>query len=369
MKSYEIERMFNSESYGKKKIGRGVYNRASRKGFIRGGVKTQYDYMSTKERKKLNGEIRVSNMYSDLSNLPTLEEIKKMDKEKGHNILSTARENNTSKAIMEKLGISSGSLYGLYDKFNVYYPKRKKKQAAIVVANSDITLNLKHRQDVQNEILKINKVRNSLKTRKEFKFFVENIVTKRQFGYFSMMDRRNFLLYCKDFLGATSLALLWDSNVNTISKILARNNIKREDHFKNSINILDLLKRYNPSLSFPDMSSSKTVVENGVDGNIVPTPKEIESSAGEEVVEIIQPEKIDNQLKEFYENKIAELEQKIAELSKEQSNPSEKINSATIGLAGNYIKEDLKKRLAPVLGMLVDNVEYSIELKLSEIVK
>lgn len=129
MKSYEIEKMFTKEIIDKKRTGRGVYNRASRRGYT-GTVRTHVDFLKGKAKKEYmgNGEVRRMNMYSDLTNLPTVEEMQDMDIEKVKNILTECKKKNTSKSIAEKLGYkSTGSLYHIYERYGVPITKRKYK--------------------------------------------------------------------------------------------------------------------------------------------------------------------------------------------------------------------------------------------------
>lgn len=119
----DIERMLRIDSIAKKKSGRGVFNRASRLGYCRGGIKFPSDYLSNKEKNKLNGEVRCYSMYNDIKNVPTKSELLKMNKEKALAILIEARKHHTQKKLTKQIGVSTGSLYTLYDHFGVPYTK------------------------------------------------------------------------------------------------------------------------------------------------------------------------------------------------------------------------------------------------------
>lgn len=156
----EIERIFYDDVRDKKRTGYGASKRASRKGYIRGGVKTQYDFLSTKERKKLNGEVRVMNVYDkykELENLPKYPELKKMIKSGNEGevkkILSVAKENNTSNAIKSAIGCSSGSLYGLYRDSGVPFESKSKNGIRKGKVKDDAT-------EVKNEIAATSDVEN-----------------------------------------------------------------------------------------------------------------------------------------------------------------------------------------------------------------
>ena len=61
------ERMIHEDIREKKKAGRGVFSQKGRgvKHTMR-GIKTPYDFMSTKEKKKLNSEVIRFNMYESI---------------------------------------------------------------------------------------------------------------------------------------------------------------------------------------------------------------------------------------------------------------------------------------------------------------
>lgn len=119
MEKENIEKMLRIDSLQKKRIGRGVYSRASRLGYIKGGVKTQYDYLTAKERKKLNGEVRISYMYENESQIPSIEEIKKMNFEKGQQTLKLLRSRFSNTVLRKKWEISNGGFYKLLDEFEI----------------------------------------------------------------------------------------------------------------------------------------------------------------------------------------------------------------------------------------------------------
>lgn len=121
MKSYEIERLFNKEIVDKKRVGRGIYNRASRRGYT-GAVRTQVDYLKGKEKKLYmnNGEVKVSNMYKDINNVPQAKEIMEMEYDKANKLLTEIKKLHTGSALKTYWGFSnSSSVYHLYYKFGV----------------------------------------------------------------------------------------------------------------------------------------------------------------------------------------------------------------------------------------------------------
>ncbi len=113
------EKIFQMDIMDKKRTARGIYNRASRKGYIKGGVKTQSDFLSNKEKKLLNGEIIVTNKYDDIKNLPTWQELKNMEHSSQKKILEIAKEKHKISTLKKHWNISSGALYNLLGKYNI----------------------------------------------------------------------------------------------------------------------------------------------------------------------------------------------------------------------------------------------------------
>lgn len=116
----EIEYMLKLDNQTKRKIGSGVFHRASRKGFIRGGIKTQSDYLTKKEKKKLNGDVIVSNMYSELENVPSLEDLQAMDKKDASNIMKIIMNFHSKAKIAKHWKVSQSKLYNFLVKVNLY---------------------------------------------------------------------------------------------------------------------------------------------------------------------------------------------------------------------------------------------------------
>lgn len=133
-KSYrynEYEQEFYNDVRDKKRTATGVYHRASRRGYV-GAVKTQSDFLTTKEKKKLNGIVRVYNMYdkySDVNNLPKKREFMQMSKENPtelKKILEVAKKHNSTSTIFKAIGISNGTLYNVYDRVGIAYNKGRR---------------------------------------------------------------------------------------------------------------------------------------------------------------------------------------------------------------------------------------------------
>lgn len=117
------ERMFHDDIQDKKRAGRGVFSRVGKgvKHTIR-GVKTPYDFMSTKERKKLNSEVREFNMYE---NILTREEFDEKDRETQRAMLIKWRELYDNSEIMGAMGIRGNNSYHKIIKDLEIPPKRR----------------------------------------------------------------------------------------------------------------------------------------------------------------------------------------------------------------------------------------------------
>lgn len=91
---------------------------------LSGALKTPYHYMSAKEKKKLNGEVEVFNMYETI--IP-FKEFELKDEETQRNMLIRWREIYTNAKIREELGITNSPFYDLVKKLNL--PKKLNSNA------------------------------------------------------------------------------------------------------------------------------------------------------------------------------------------------------------------------------------------------
>lgn len=118
--------MFNEDIREKKKIGRGSFSMRGKgvKHGMRGALKTPYHFMTSKERKKLNGKVEVSFMILDK------EEFKLKDEETQKTLLTKWRETYSNKEIMEKMNINNSNAFNnLIDKLGV--PKKYRTGAMV----------------------------------------------------------------------------------------------------------------------------------------------------------------------------------------------------------------------------------------------
>lgn len=110
----DFEKEFKSEVYEKKQLTYG--HRAKTGGGRRAGyrgVKTEYDFLSRKERKKLNGEVVVSNL-NDI--VIVKEEFDTLAEERQKELLIHWRELYDNKTIMDHMGIKGSNTFHRYVK-------------------------------------------------------------------------------------------------------------------------------------------------------------------------------------------------------------------------------------------------------------
>lgn len=119
-----IEKIFLDDIREKKRTGNGVYSRTG-KGVKHhmSGIKTPYDFMKAKERRKLNGEVVVTNMYTTI--LPR-DEFKSKDLETQRNMMSKWRELYPNTQIRQEMGLANKAFYDLVDALGL--PKKPKGQ-------------------------------------------------------------------------------------------------------------------------------------------------------------------------------------------------------------------------------------------------
>lgn len=110
--SSQIEKMFKNDSKKMKNIGCGVYKRASRKGFLRGGMKTPYDFMSAKERRNLNGEVTTYMMFEqDINYVKNKDDFMAMDKDDRLDYFKRALAKHKVRGLCQHWKISTATLY------------------------------------------------------------------------------------------------------------------------------------------------------------------------------------------------------------------------------------------------------------------
>ncbi len=104
----DISKILTLDNREKKRIGSNIFSRAStRKGGKNQPLRTQYYYMSRKERNKLNGEVLTINM----NNLLTFKELETKDIELQRALMEHWRSKYKIKDIIEALEINDGRYY------------------------------------------------------------------------------------------------------------------------------------------------------------------------------------------------------------------------------------------------------------------
>lgn len=121
MEHWEIEKLFKDDVREKRKTGSGSFHKRGKgvKHGISGALRTPYHYMSNKEKKKLNGEVKVSFMYETI--IP-IEEFRLKDEELQKTMLTRWREIYNNQQIKQGLGIANSPYYKLVESLNI--PKK-----------------------------------------------------------------------------------------------------------------------------------------------------------------------------------------------------------------------------------------------------
>lgn len=164
MKAWEIERLFNDDVREKRKAGSGSFHKRGKgvKHGISGALRTPSYYMSNKEKKKLNGEVKVTYMYETI--IP-LEEFKAQDVETQRNMLTSWRDHYTNEEIKRGLGTSNNPFYKLVEDLGL--PKKPRggsrtrgprKSKAIIISPQmsfpEVESEPETKKEIETEIVK-----------------------------------------------------------------------------------------------------------------------------------------------------------------------------------------------------------------------
>lgn len=120
---YEIQQEYFADLKSKRQAVSKIQPKG-KMGYKKHRLKSNFDFMSAKERKQLNGEVKVSNKYEDIKNIPTKEQFLSMNFDEAKRVLGIAKNLHTQKALCEQIGTSCGGLYTLYSKFQIPVEKR-----------------------------------------------------------------------------------------------------------------------------------------------------------------------------------------------------------------------------------------------------
>lgn len=125
------EYLFNEEVREKKKIGRGIHKRASRKRGFKGTVKTAYDFMTRKQKRELSGKVDVYHM-SEI--VISYDEFKKASNEKKIELIAIYLEKYSQKELAEKWNVPLKYIYGIKSRYI------NKKGLKISIPSSNISI-------------------------------------------------------------------------------------------------------------------------------------------------------------------------------------------------------------------------------------
>ena len=132
----DIEKMLNQENREKKMIARGARHNSGRRGGgskgITGAMRMPSDVLKYSDKKAYKKYVKasvvtMSSIYEEINNIPSLLELREMEFSAASNILTIAKKHNTTEALKKHLNVASGTLYTIFDEFNVLYEKRGKR--------------------------------------------------------------------------------------------------------------------------------------------------------------------------------------------------------------------------------------------------
>ena len=302
-----IERMFQIEVRDKKRTASGVYHRASRRGYIRGGMKTPSDFLSKREKNKLNGEVKVSNMfekYSVLENVPQINEIEKMSKNEKINLYKFLKREYSNSTLQKHWNISLGTLYSkIYKKYGLYEPRRSMNMPKVAGLYKNIT-----------EVPSIKAVLEM-----------------------TASQRKGVLIASREQFSTNALTQHWNVSKYKLYDLYNKNDIIK----KNNTNNLKL----------------DTTV------NINETPIIVDDKNNVQAeISVVQQNKQDmdqNMLKTLVEEMYNNIKQ-------EELNSKTVNNGFKIEMNGVYSKQELENKLLSLVNILNENKEYNISFNIEE---
>lgn len=117
----DVERIFTDDIREKRKAGRGAFSmrgKGVKHGFS-GALRTPYHFMTTREKKQLNGEVTVTNLFSTI--MP-YEDFRLKDTETQKNLLTKWREVYDNDKIIGDMGIPKSLYFKLANRLDL--PKK-----------------------------------------------------------------------------------------------------------------------------------------------------------------------------------------------------------------------------------------------------
>lgn len=301
-----IERMFQSEVRDKKRTASGIHHRASRRGYIRGGVKTPSDYLSKKEKNKLNGEVKVYNMfekYAIIENVPQISEIEKMSESEKINFYKFLKKNHKNSILQKHWNISSTALYSrIYKKYGLYEPRKERN------------INIPKVEGLYKNITDIPSIKDILE------------MTESQ--------KKGILVASKEQFSANALIKHWNISKYKLYDIYSKNEIPKINKIQNSE-----LKTKVKTIDVKNTNSKKDTIE---------ITEHNKQSLDKNVLKTI--------VNEVYNN-----------IKQEQLNLKTIENGFKIEMHGIHNNEEIENRLLSIVNILSENKKYKISFKIEEI--
>lgn len=198
----DIERMFNQEIRDKKRTATGIHHRASRRGYT-GTIRTQVDYLKGKAKKEYTkaGEIKVSNMYDKIENVPSIKELEEMDYNTAKAIVHKIREKHTTKELAGYWKISGYGLYNkIFTKYGIDYKKgprkaqEKAQDAKVTNQVEQLALTAAAQEPVKEVIKEVEKIVEYTFTGFQMKFggvYSGKQISERLVNYIATLDQNS----------------------------------------------------------------------------------------------------------------------------------------------------------------------------------
>ena len=369
-----IEKIFIMDSRDKKRTGASVTKRARRRGYCRGGIKFPSDYLSRKEKKLLNGEVKVSHVLDNIKNVPSLEAINKMSNEEAKRILEVIKSKHSQEDIAKHFGVKKPTLYYYYRKFDV---------------------------DVRN-FKRIGKGNGKFNS-------IDDVLSFDKIKAMDPKEIREYLYECKKQFGTRPLLRHWGISAGTIHNYFEKYDTYKmeQEQLEKNKKILNDIPTWKELVELP-INIQKgyliTIVESGIDlkevskvikvtesklenklkqldilkTEIEPTQEVLNNiddsfivEKEEAIVEPINKDKTTNEL--LKENIINQLEEEINILKNNmkalEEEKLQKQNNCKfkIEFTGVCEKEEIENRLKGIAGTTIQDKKYKINITLEEI--
>lgn len=322
------EKLFIQDSIDKKRIGKNVANRASRRGYIKGGIKFPSDFLSAKEKKKLNGDVKVSNMYEekygDLQKV-SLRELRRLPNDEYIKILTYLKKNNSVEDLAKQFNMQKNSIYNLYSKLGI---KVKSPEGLGTSKNlSNVNINKSQVQII-----------------KKYLEITNSAIDYSEFSGLNLSDQKEKLGRYINLYSRRGIAAFWGkdkSHINYLVKKLDLTGVGLNTDF-----FYEIVERNKHLLSNSNINEINTI-EN-IDDINPNTNNENNISNNSELLEKL--------------NLIADLLTK-----KEDSTDSLPQAKSSFEMNGDFSKEELEKRLLSISYILSEESNYDVSIVIKEL--